>query len=378
MTGAVALLEKLGLASGAPITVTFQITDRCHYGCVHCYETHGDDTELSFAEIERILDQLAAEGTLYLTITGGEPFMRRDAEEILTAARRRGFAVKLLTTGWHIDDRRADFLRELGALQVDLSFYAADPAVHDAVTQMPGSWQRTLAAARRLRERGVMVTLKSPVMAANAAQIPEIAAIAKQLGTGARFDAKVTAREDGDGSPLAQRAGDDALRRYYSEESLGGIARLAEAFGPGALADGLDDAPCRAGHDVCGINPQGLVSACHSIPEYAGDLRQQSFREIWRRSPQLARIRGLTWRQLDECNRCDVRSYCNRCHAMALVEDGKLDGPSREACRHAVLLRDLLIDQGALPGDTPRPLPPPLSGQARNRQIRSAALKILA
>ena len=66
MKGAVALLEKRGLASGAPITVTFQITDRCHYGCVHCYETHGDQTELGFAEIDRILGQLADEGTLYL------------------------------------------------------------------------------------------------------------------------------------------------------------------------------------------------------------------------------------------------------------------------------------------------------------------------
>jgi radical SAM protein with 4Fe4S-binding SPASM domain len=372
----IALLEKRGLASGAPVSVTFQITDRCHYGCVHCYETHGDETELTFPEIDRILGELADEGTLYLTLTGGEPFMRRDADDILRTARSRGFAVKLLTTGWHIDERRADFLHSLGAVQVDLSFYAADAKIHDAVTQMRGSWERTLAAARRLRERGLLVRLKSPVMAANATQIPEIAAIARELGASAHFDAKVTAREDGDGSPLALRADDQTLRRYYTEETLGGIGRLTEAFGPAAPTASLDETPCRAAHDVCGINPQGLVSACHSIPEYAGDLRRQSFREIWRESPLLRRMRGLTWRNIDECNRCDVRQYCNRCHAMALVEDGKIDGPSREACRHAVLLRDLLADHGVLPAGAPRPLPPPLDRPPT--KIRPAALKVIA
>jgi radical SAM protein with 4Fe4S-binding SPASM domain len=373
--GALELLERRARASGAPTHVTFQITDRCHYGCVHCYQTHGDDTELSFTEIVRIFDELAAEGVLYLILTGGEPFMRRDTDDLLRAARDRGFAVKLLTTGWHIDDRRADLIRDLGALRIDLSFYAADPAVHDAVTQLRGSWQRTLAAARRLRERGVVVTLKSPVMAGNAAQLPEISAIAREIGAEVLFDPKVTSREDGDRSPLTLRADDATLRRYYEHHEAGGLDALAVAFGPDGRAPSLDETPCRAGHDVCGITPQGMVSACHTIPEFVGDLRQQSFREIWRHAPGLARIRGLTWRQIEECNRCDVRQYCNRCHAMALLEDGKLDGPSSEACRHAVLLRDMLIDHGRLPADTPRPAP---AAQGRHRGVRPPSLKIVS
>jgi radical SAM protein with 4Fe4S-binding SPASM domain len=352
--------------SRAPVTVLFQVTDRCNYGCIHCYETHGDKAELSLTEIDRILGEIAAAGTLFLTLTGGEFFMRRDAEDILRAARRHRFAVKLLTTGWFVTEERADLIAELGSIQVDMSFYAGDPAVHDHVTQIAGSWRRTVEAAERLRARGVIVTLKTPVMDLNVAGLEGMAEAARALGCEFMFDPKVTSREDGDRGPMSCRASDASLRAFYASEGLGVWQKVSSDV-PTAAAD-LDDTPCRAGQDVCGINPQGLVSACHSIPIYGGDLRVQSFRDIWTGSAEIQRVRELTWRRIEECNRCEVRAHCNRCHAMAYLEDGKLDGPSSEACRHAVILRDLLRDRGLVP-ESDRALPP--------RRTRPASLRVL-
>src|SRR5690349_2431432 len=93
--GAADLLAARAQREGRPVTVTFQITDRCNYECVHCYQEHRDShaakrEELSTAEVIRILDELADAGVLFLTIMGGEVFMRRDADEILTAAHARG------------------------------------------------------------------------------------------------------------------------------------------------------------------------------------------------------------------------------------------------------------------------------------------------
>ncbi len=371
--GAADLLAGRAARSGAPVTVTFQVTDRCNYDCVHCYETHGDAEELSFAEIDRILGEIADEGTLFLTLTGGEFFMRRDAEEILRAARRRKFAVKLLTTGWFVTDERADLIAELGAIQVDLSFYAGDPTIHDHVTQIVGSWRRTIEAARRLRARGVIVVLKAPMMAANIDGVDEIAAAAADLDCSISLDPKITAREDGDLGPTRLRASDEALRRFYQNEQVGVWQTVEANHAARQNAGGLDETPCRAGHDVCGINPQGMVTACHAIPRWAGDLKTQSFRDIWRRSPEMLRMRGLTWALIDECNRCDVRVHCSRCHATALLDDGKLDGPSREACRHAVILRDLLRERGVVSASDTA-LPPPLAGP----RIRPPALRVLS
>ena len=123
MTGQTARQDLLAAAqrAGAPASAHLQVTARCHCTCVHCYQVRSAEGELTFAEIARVLAELADAGALLLGITGGEPFVRDDADAIVAEARRRGFAVKLLTTGHFLDDERCRRLRDLGAISVDLS-----------------------------------------------------------------------------------------------------------------------------------------------------------------------------------------------------------------------------------------------------------------
>jgi radical SAM protein with 4Fe4S-binding SPASM domain len=316
---------------------------------------------------------------LFLVFTGGEFFMRRDADEILRAARRRKFAVKLLTTGHFINDERADLIAELGAIEVSMSCYAGDAAVHEHVTNVKGSWDRTIAAARRLIARGVHVTLKTPIMSINVDSLKRLKDVGDALGAHIQFDPKVTAREDGSHEPMKLRVDDATLRSFYGSTELGIFENQCKRFESGVAERPLDSRPCVAGIETIGIDPQGIVTACHTIPIPAGDLRKQSLREIWETSAELARYRHLTWRNIEECNTCDVRAFCQRCHSMAYLEDGKLDGPSTEACRHAVILRDLLRDEGVIPADHDA-LPPPLQRGRTGRpvKIRPAALRVIA
>lgn len=374
-------VAALAARAGAPSAVTIQVTDRCNYDCVHCYETHGQAPELTLAEVERILGEIADEGVLLLTLTGGEFFMRRDADEILRAARRRQFAVKLLTTGHFVDDARADLIRDLGSIQVDVSVYSHDAAVHDRVTQVPGSHERTLAAAHRLRVRGVPVVLKTPIMSVNAGSIRELTRTARSLGCEHQFDPCVTPREDGFQGPVALRADDAAIRAFYADAETGVWAAVrgrSRADLSAARLRALDQTPCTAGQAQASVNPQGLVFACNSLPIPCGDLRRHSFRQIWRESPQLQHLRQLTWGHIDECKSCDVRAYCSRCHAQALLEDGSVQGPSREACRHAVILRDLLRDRG-LVSESDTALPPTMKRRPDGapRRVRPPALRVV-
>jgi radical SAM protein with 4Fe4S-binding SPASM domain len=362
--GAAEVVARGARRAGIPTVAHLQITDRCNYDCIHCYQTHAEQDELSLQEIERILQELADAGILFLTLGGGEFFMRRDADAILRAARRLRFAIKLLTTGHFIDEARADLIRDLGAIQVEMSFYSAEPSLHEHITQIRGSWERTLLAARRLRAREVIVKLKSPLMALVSAGIDDIASLAEELGCVYAFDPMVTSREDGVRTPLGLRASDEELRDFYANPRLGFIEQCcARGFEERAL----DQTPCRAAHDVVGIDPQGRVYACHSLKLVCGDLREQSFLDVWRGSEQLERVRALTWGTIEDCRQCELRAYCHRCHAMAHLEDGVLEGPSLEACRHAVVVRDLLRSRGLIPADRSS-LPPPL---ARERASRS-------
>ena len=362
--GAADLLAARAAREGRPVTVTFQVTDRCNYECVHCYQDHaGADDELTLAEITRILDELAAAGVLFLTLMGGEFFMRRDADQILAAAHERGFAIKLLTTGHHVTEARADFLATLRPLQVDMSLYSGHKHPHEEVTRMPGSWERTVAAARRLIARKIPVVLKAPVMEVNVEDIESLGRLADELGAEWSFDPKITAMETGDQAPTALRMKAETLRAFYRgpmADYLGKTYAPGTPAGAGADAEELrplHHTPCRAGQQSVAITPRGDVWPCNALPLPCGNLRTQSFHDIWSGSTELAEVRDLRWAKLSECNACALRAYCQRCHGMALVEQGELRGPSLEACRHAVAVRDALRDQGLIAA-TETALPP--------------------
>jgi radical SAM protein with 4Fe4S-binding SPASM domain len=354
------IFAEAALKAGSPPAVTFQVTDRCNYDCVHCFQEHTTRPELSLSEITRILEEVAAAGTLFLTLMGGEFFMRRDADDILACAHELGFAIKLLTTGHHVHDRRADFIATLRPIQVDMSMYSAHPGVHEAITLQPGSWQRTFEAARRLLARKVPVKLKAPAMSTNAADLAALARLAQEIGAFYSFDPKITGLENGDQAPVTLRMDAATLAAFYRDPATGVADALASSFAgydPARPKRPDGNTPCGAGLRGVSINPQGQVWPCNALPLVVGDLTRQSFAQVWSGSTALEDVRQLRWASLAECNACGVRDYCQRCHGMALLEQGELRGPSLEACRHAVAVRDVLRERGLIPA-TETALPP--------------------
>src|SRR3989442_9543885 len=147
---------------GVPMGVHLDVTYRCNERCVHCYLDHDDHGELTTAECLKVLDDLARSGTLFLTFSGGEIFLRPDLYEILAAARRLHFDISLKTNALLVTAERAARLRELGVRRGQISVYSDIPAVHDAITKVAGSLQRTLAAVPILLEQGMQVKMGFP------------------------------------------------------------------------------------------------------------------------------------------------------------------------------------------------------------------------
>jgi len=382
-TRAADLLAEHARASGAPSYVTFQVTDVCNYSCSHCYQEHVGHNELTTDEVLDILEQLAEAGVLFLTFMGGEFFMRRDGDQILQKAHDLGFAIKVLSTGHHITEKRADFLATIRPLQIDISIYGSKPAIHEHVTRQDGSWKRSTDAIQRLVKRKIPVVLKTPVMQSNVADLKAIAEMADSLGAQFTFDPKITAIEDGDLKTTRLRMSQEDMADFYGDTMA---PFIEQGFSNAHKEDlrPLEETPCRAGKDVCAINPQGEVWPCNSLPMPVGDLRKQTFASIWTTSEVLTEVRGLKWATIQECNKCPVRSYCTRCHAMAYIEHGEMRGPSLEACRHTVAVRDSLRERGKIPA-TETQLPPTWNRVAADGQHdrlpsggkRSSALNIL-
>jgi radical SAM protein with 4Fe4S-binding SPASM domain len=331
-----------------PLSVHFDLTYRCNERCVHCYLDHDDHGELTTAECLRVLDDLARSGTLFLTFSGGEIFLRPDLYEILAAARRLHFDISLKSNALLVTAERAARLREFGVRRVQISVYSDIPAIHDAITKVPGSLERTLAAIPILLDHGLQVKLACPLMQENLMAYRGVMALAEKLGVPYILDLTITPMMDGSSGPLQHRASVSSLlpvlrdpvlnvcKPQPAAQASSAMSASPSTFGS-AVSSGIEsaayeDLPCSAGHNSCYISPYGDVFPCVQLPQAAGNLRREKFEDIWYHAPQLERLRAIRESQLPLCSQCEIRSYCERCPGLALMEGGDMLGAYERAC----------------------------------------------
>jgi AdoMet-dependent heme synthase len=314
-----------------PLSVLFELTHRCHLACVHCYlddnhQWHDKARELSTEQAADAITQLHAAGCMFLTLSGGETFLRQDLFELLGHARRLGLAVSLFTTGTLLRPAHLPRLAKLYLRSVELSLYSAEPEIHDAITQKPGSHAKSLRAIEQLLAHDIPVTLKTPLMQQNAASYDGLKALAETLRVRLSVDSTLTATNAGQHTPLRMRLTSAQLVELYSRPELR----------KGSLPKADPDSPiCAIGKRSCVIGPFGDVYTCLGYQRALGNLRQHSFREIWSDTGLLHQLRRLRVSDLPVCGSCEKSGYCGRCAGSALLEEGDFSAPSRWACQNA-------------------------------------------
>jgi AdoMet-dependent heme synthase len=335
-----------------PWSVHVDLTYRCNERCIHCYLDHEDHGEMKTQEIKNVLEQLAQTGTLFLTFSGGEIFLRSDLFELLEFARSLHFDISLKTNALLIDVERARKLRELSVRKIQISIYSAEPEVHDAITKVRGSLERTLAAIRFLQAEGLQVKIACPLMKQNLMAYRNVQALAAELGVPYVLDMTITPKMDGDMSLLQLRSSTKELLPILQDASLNPRAcspnsleaetnstsgATGSAMSSGIESQAYEDIPCSAGHNSCYISPYGDVFPCVQMPVATGNLRNQTFEDIWVRSEEMNRVRAVRESQLPICSKCSIRQYCERCPGLAQMEGGDLLGAYERACELAEL-----------------------------------------
>jgi AdoMet-dependent heme synthase len=343
---------------GVPLAVHLDVTYRCNERCVHCYLDHEDHGEMTTAEIKDVLDQLAEAGVFFLTLSGGEVFLRRDFFEIVEHARRLLFVVKVKTNAVMIHEAEAQRLRELNVDTVQISLYSHRPEVHDAITKLPHSFERTVKAIRFLHDQGVRVTIANVLMTANLNDHYEVQKLAAELGVLYTLDPTITPMMDGNTSVLSLRAPGEVLPEIFRNPALVSNQEEFCAPPPPVSESDLEGYSCSAGHAFCYISPYAEVFPCVQFPLPTGNLRQQKFLDIWNLSPQLKEVRSIKGKDLTVCSSCSHVTSCTRCPGLAYME-GSMRGPSTADCeksfyRTGVPTANMLI-QGV---SKPRPTVP--------------------
>jgi MoaA/NifB/PqqE/SkfB family radical SAM enzyme len=277
VTGWLRLKQRaLGLAQ--PLSAHLELTYRCNWRCVFCYNPrHHDQRGLTGAEWIAVLDDLRALGTLSVALTGGEALLHPEFLAIARAARDRSLAVRIFTNGTRVDDAMADALAALDPMGVELSLHGATAETHDRTTGRPGSFAALLEALTRLRRRGLPLLVKTPVTRLNEHELDAIVELADRLEVPHKLDAALTPRDDGDLGPLAYRASPAAVERMYRLVAERGHLPCVDRE-PGMVNCGL-------GRITLAVDPEGNVYPCLQWKSSSvGNVRRTPLRELWRDS----------------------------------------------------------------------------------------------
>jgi radical SAM protein with 4Fe4S-binding SPASM domain len=355
-------------------SVSWNLTQQCNLFCAHCYMSafsHADTSgEFTTRECYRVMDEIAEiNPDVFLILTGGEPLIRKDIFDLASYGSDKGFTVVLGTNGVLLREKEAKAMRRSGIQGASISLDSTQARKHDEFRKLPHAFRDAVRATQILKSEGLDFSIHMSVMPWNVSEIPAMIDLARTLG--ARVLNFFFLVQTGRGAALAD------IRPEQYEEMLTYLAR-AQGVGPrdeartdlkpsildqpedpwtvpaghsgelilrakcaphfrrliyqldpdSALLKNYAQGSCPAGKYYCRISPNGDVTPCPYMPVAAGNLRRQSFAEIWRSSPALNDLRDP---QLGgRCGECEFSEICGgcRCRAYAAYGDYLAEDPA--------------------------------------------------
>ncbi|HYF07195.1 MAG TPA: pyrroloquinoline quinone biosynthesis protein PqqE [Acetobacteraceae bacterium] len=371
-----------------PLGLLAELTHRCPLRCAYCsnpVELTRTAEELDTASWSRVFREASELGVLQLHLSGGEPTARRDIVELVAAASRAGLYTNLITAGVLLDAMKVAALVQAGLDHVQLSIQDAEARSAERIGGMAGAQAKKLAAARLVREAGLPLTLNAVVHRQNLDRLPEMIALALDLGAGRLEVAHVqyygwalTNRA----ALLPTRAQLDAATAAVESARLAHKGRLVIDY---VVPDYHAHRPkaCMGGwaRKVMAVSPAGRALPCHAAESLPGfdfpNVRNMSLHDIWYGSDAFNRYRGTEWMR-EPCRSCDRRELdwggC-RCQAFALTGDAAATDPACALSAHHALL-DLAVQEAAAAADgfTYREIGRPPAASPILRLADSAAL----
>jgi len=307
--------------SALPMTALWELTYACNHKCSFCYNCpERGRRELGKEQIIEGLRKIADLGCVFLVLSGGEPLTRPDFFDIAWAGKRLGFALRIYTNGYLVDEIVARKLRDLMPFEIEISFHGARPETFDRLTGVPGSFERVLQGIRNLRKHDLKVNMKCPITRWNQWELREIKALAESLGCHAEFDPVITPRDDGDTSPLALQADREFLDKLWSPEYVD----ITHEEVPVPRNDTLVQANCGTGRSTVALDPYGNIYPCVQWRRSAGLITEvQDLKALWNESPVLNEVRRIALEiPKTTLKTCESGEFCSFCPGVAEVQTG--------------------------------------------------------
>ncbi|MEY2395592.1 MAG: hypothetical protein QOF94_1937 [Acidobacteriaceae bacterium] len=334
-----------------PLQVSIEVTRRCPLECLHCYnnlpmgDMEAKRRELSKEEHFRMLDELVEMGCFWILYTGGEIFARKDFLEIYTYAKKKGFLITLFTNGTIINEQIADYLAEWPPFAIEITLYGRTRETYEALTAIPGSYDRCLRGIKLLKEKGLPLKLKTVATSINKHEVVAMRQFAEdELGVEFKMDGQVNPRIDCSQSPLAVRLTPEEVVALDMNAPKGEseYRRLAkrDLENPPNLAQIDTIYHCGGGMSGFAINAYGEMGICVISQQETFSVREIGLRRVWEDS--LLKLRSRKRTRVTKCIQCRIQSLCGMCPANGEMENGDRESPVEFLC-HVAHLRAAAI-----------------------------------
>lgn len=319
--------------------VVWNCTRACNLRCRHCYSGSSPETrpsgELTTAEAEAMIDDLAAFGSPVILFSGGEPLLRGDLVHLVSRARARGMRAVLSTNGTLLTDETVGRLSGTGLSYIGVSLDGPE-AVHDSFRRVEGAWRRAVDGIRRAKAAGIKTGLRFTITRANMDYVPDVFAFMKRegvdracfyhlvsAGRGAALDTEALTHDE---TRRVVRTIMDLTKAWFAEGGAPEILTVDNhADGPFIYLELMKEDPVRAaaalellkmnggnssGHGIGSIGWDGEVYADQfSRDRSYGNVRKTPFSEIWR-GEALAPMREKAKYVTGRCAACRWLGVC--------------------------------------------------------------------
>jgi PqqA peptide cyclase len=318
---------------GPPLWLLFELTYKCPLQCVFCYnpvDFARHSQELPTAQWLRVLREARELGSVQLGLSGGEPLLRDDLEEITAEAHRLGFYTNLITSGVGLTESRLRALQTAGLDHIQISFQDSTREMNDFL-----SHTRTFELKQRvagwIKALGYPMVLNCVVHRLNIDHLDSIIDMAVRMGAdyleiaNAQYYSWAHVNRD---QLLPSRAQLQAAERTTNEWRARLGKRMRILF---VVPDYYEERPKRCmngwGSTFMTVTPDGTALPCHTARMLPGlsfpNVTHSSMREIWFDSEGFNRFRGTGWMK-EPCASCEERERdlggC-RCQAYLLAQD---------------------------------------------------------
>ena len=316
-----------------PFHIVLSLTDACNIRCIHCYgaSVKRSPDELSTEEVKSFIRNASDDGLLDIALSGGEPLLRPDLEQIVEYAAKCALTVGVGSNGWLLNKERIQNLKAAGLTRLQISVDGM-ASTHDFIRQRAGLFDRIICAINEAKRVGLRVNICFTVQRANLNQLQEVFDLALKLGV--------------DGFNLSQfvPTGRGTITMDLTRDEWRGVyewwgdqravyrsqIKMTSHLAMLALIDlTLTKSPlfrgCQAGAGQGAISATGDVYPCVVLPLVVGNIREASLKEIWTNSPVLDRLRNRTELK-GNCLSCTLRDVCGGCRATAYATSGDIFG----------------------------------------------------